>query len=92
MTYKSNSKCSKQLKDAVSADTSSQGGLSATSECPRRNRRPTTRVYEILQWADTRKLPVDEWQEETGFESQGDIGNGNWAACWGAFRAVILSS
>ena len=65
MTIKSNAKCSKKSKDRVSSDTLPSGRVFGYIRVSTAKQETENQKFEILQWADTRKLPITEWVEET---------------------------
>lgn len=65
MAIKLSGKCSKKSKNGVSADTSPSGRVFGYIRVSTAKQETENQKYEILQWADTRKLPITEWVEET---------------------------
>ena len=65
MTIKSNRKCSKKSEDRVSTDTSPSGQVFGYIRVSTAKQETDNQRFEILRWADERKLTITEWVEET---------------------------
>ena len=65
MTIKSNRKCSKKSKNRVLADTSPSGQVFGYIRVSTAKQETDNQRFEILRWADERKLTITEWVEET---------------------------
>jgi DNA invertase Pin-like site-specific DNA recombinase len=65
MTLKSDGKCSKQSKNGVSSDTQPPNRVFGYIRVSTAKQETENQKFEILKWADERKMPITEWVEET---------------------------
>ena len=65
MAIKSDTKCSKESKDRVKADTGPKNRVFGYIRVSSTKQEVEGQRYGILQWADERKLTITEWVEET---------------------------
>jgi len=65
MAIKPNSKCAKKAKHRVSSDTSTSARVFGYIRVSTAKQETDNQRFEILQWADDRKLTITEWVEET---------------------------
>ena len=65
MTNKLHSKCSKKSLKGVSSDKSTAGRVFGYIRVSSAKQDVENQRFEILQWADSRKLPITDWVDET---------------------------